>query len=524
MTGAEFDVVVVGSGFGASIAAWRLVTQGRRVLVLERGKRYVPGEFPRDTRDVRSIFWDPDHPEDSPGLYDVRFHSGIGTAVASGVGGGSLIYANNLVRPDASVFKDWPAPFRPEVLDTLFDRIEAVLTPSPVPDLYRLPKRSAFRGAANTLGRPVFDTRQAVSWMNPANPGQGHCVLCGECEFGCNHGAKNTMDFTYLREALAKGGKLWTSCLVSHIEPGPSVGFGRPEYYGVRYRDLATGRDACVTARRVVLGAGTLGTAEILLRSRDVFGTLPKLSPRLGHGFSGNGDFLATLQNSSLVLDPWYGPDVTSVIKFEDESQLFTMAAPGFNQASMAFLAALGQGREHHANWFSNLAWPHLPQALRAAFEAGLVTKPLPLAMPGAGPADRMTCLFALGRDNANGRLLLKDERLDIEWNYAQENHGLIDAMRRAMEQIGAVYGGTVEPLATWDLFGKTLSVHPLGGCRMGSDAQEGVVDASGQVFGYPGLHLSDASVIPGSIGFHPVLTISAVALKFADDLVKMAV
>ncbi len=522
MSTPDFDVVVVGSGFGAAIAAWRLATQGRSVLILERGRRYAPGEFPRDPRDTARIFWDGEHPESSAGLYEVRFHSGIATTVASGVGGGSLIYANNLVRPDAEVFAQWPRPFSAQMLEPLFGRIEEVLTPSPVPDLYRLPKRTMFRDAASALGRPVFDTRQAVSWMTPTNPGQGHCVLCAECEFGCNHGAKNTVDFTFLREAMAAGAKLWTSCLVSHVLPCASLAYGRPASYTVQYRDLGTGREARVTGRRVVLAAGTLGTAEILLRSRES-GALPALSGRLGHGFSGNGDFLATLQGSRVALDPWYGPDVTSVMKFSGGGPLFTLAAPSFNQATMNYLASLGQGREHHASWLSNLAWPHLGAALRMTFAAGLVGKPLALAMPGAGPADRMSCLFALGRDNANGRLVLKQGRLDIEWNYAEENRGLIDAMRAAMRQVGDFYGARMAPLATWDLFEKTMTVHPLGGCAMANSSAEGVVDTSGQVFGYPGLHVSDASVIPSSIGFHPVLTISAVALKFADDMVKMA-
>ncbi|MGA2549694.1 MAG: GMC family oxidoreductase [Burkholderiaceae bacterium] len=523
MKEAEFDVIVVGSGFGGGIAAWRLAKQGRRVLVLERGRRYTPGEFPRDPRDTRRIFWDAEHPERSAGLYDVRFFSGIATAVASGVGGGSLIYANNLVRPNESAFEGWPDPFSRSHLDPLYERIEAVLTPSPVPNQYHLPKRTAFRDAARALAKPVFDTHQAVSWMVPTNPGQGHCILCAECEFGCNHAAKNTVDLTFLREALAAGAKLWVGCEVSHIEPSKGHAYGRPNAYDVRYRDHNSLREACVTGRRVVLAGGTLGTTEILLRSRDLFGTLPNLSARLGDGFSGNGDFFATLQNSSAPMDPWYGPDVTSVMEFADPQGIFTVAAPAFSHAAMAYLASLGQGGPHHANWFSNRLWPHLGGALRLAFESGLVGKALAIKLPGAGPADRMTCLMAQGRDNAHGRVYLKEGRLDIEWDFANENRSLVEAMCKGMEQIAAVYGATFAPLSTWSFFEKTLTVHPLGGCRMGADASEGVVDVCGQVFGYPGLHVADGSVLPSPLGYHPALTIAAVALKFADDLVKMA-
>lgn len=519
----DFDAVVVGSGFGAAVAAWRLSEERRRILILERGKRYAPGEFPRDLSDPRKVFWDPESPQDSPGLYDLRFHSGIATLVASGVGGGSLIYANNLVRPDAKVFDRWPEPFRLEMMVPLISRIEAILSPSPVPEGVRLEKRLAFRRAAEELGRDVFDTNQAVSWMVPSNPGQGHCVFCAECEFGCNRGAKNTMDFTFLRRAMAAGASLLASCEVSHVEPSEVTSGGQPEFYRVYYRNLHSNQNTLVTARRVVLAAGTLGTTEILLRSRDLFGTLSHLSPRLGRGFSSNGDFLGTIQHSRVRLDPWYGPDVTSVMRFSDSEAHFTLAAPTFNRPSMTFLASLGQGGPHQATWFSDKAWPHLAVALRAACRLGLVDRPLGLALPGAGPPERMSCLFAIGRDNANGQLLLKNGRLDILWNYAKENRILINAMLDAMRAVGRSYGGTVAPLATWDLFEKTTTVHPLGGCAIGARPDEGVIDVEGQVFGHPGLHVCDGSAIPTAIGYHPALTISAVALKFSDDLVRMA-
>jgi cholesterol oxidase len=511
----HFDAVIVGSGFGGSINALRLAQAGKSVLVLERGRRYLPGEFPRDVTDVNRLFWRYPDRADSRGLYDVRFFSGIAAVVASGVGGGSLIYANIHIRPDPVVFEDarWPRSINRKSLDPYYDRVRDMLGVSPVPPEISLAKRDAFRDAASKTGHEVFDPDQAVTWNAATNSGRGPCRMVAECEFGCQYGAKNTMDLTYLREAESLGAKVAPGVCVTHVEPAP-------EGYRVHYCDLDSDRTGSVTGTRVVLSAGTLGTNEILLRSRQL-GTLSKLSPSLGHGYSGNGDFLGSIQNSRLDLSPWEGTDVTSVIRYFESAPQFTMAAPTFSKPVMAVLAALGQRKAGWLRLFSPVLWPLLKYLLPLAFKNGWLSQPAAHPGPNAGDPSHMTNLFAIGRDNANGLISLRRGGLDIAWDYARENAELTGQMLKAMEQINQVYGGTFAPLMTWDLFHRITTVHSLGGCALSETPDLGVVSPLGDVHNYPGLFIADGSVIPTSIGFHPVMTIAAISERIADHVVQ---
>ncbi|MGD0799012.1 MAG: GMC family oxidoreductase [Acidobacteriaceae bacterium] len=510
----EYDTVIIGSGFGGSINALRLCENGKRVLVLERGRRFRPGEFPRNVKETGNLFWQYPRLPESRGLYEVRFFSGIAAVVASGVGGGSLIYANIHIRPDEVVFDDpkWPRSINRSTLDPYYDRVAEMLSVSPLPAAINLPKRSLFHDAANRMGRPVFDPDEAVNWQGPAQHGRESCRLCTECEFGCQYGAKNTLDFTYLAQAEKLGAQILTGALVSHIEaahPG----------YRVHGVDLDTGKKFQVTGKRVVVSAGTLGTNTILLRSRDIERTLPNISQKLGHGYSGNGDFLGSLQNCQADLRPWEGPDVTSVMRFFDGPAKFTLAAPTFNHAVMSVLASLGQVQAKWIRIFSPL-WPQLEWLIPFLFRKGFLSQPSRFPAPRAGDPSRMTNLFAIGRDNANGRMLLKNGKLAIEWDYAAENKLLVDQMTDAMQQFAQIYRGTFAPLITWSIFRKIITVHSLGGCHLSESPANGVVSPFGEVHGYPGMFVADGSVIPTSIGFHPAMTISAISEHIADSVV----
>jgi len=511
----RYDAVIIGSGFGGSINALRLAQAGKSVLVLERGQRYQPGAFPRDVTDVNRLLWRiPDYPR-SDGLYDVRFFSGIGAVVASGVGGGSLIYANIHIRPDEVVFEDprWPRSINRDTLEPYYDKVAAVLGVGPVPPELQLAKRDAFRAAAIKTGHAVFDPDEAVSWDKSAGPGRQACQLCAQCEFGCQYGAKNTLDFTYLAEAERLGAVVRPSTLVSYVEPVASG-------YRVHYRDVRSGESGSVDGTRVVVSAGTFGTTEILLRSRDEYRTLPNLSPRLGHGYSGNGDFLGSIQNSRIPLDPWHGPDVTSVIRYFESPPQFTMAAPTFSREAMTVLASLGQSDAGPLRLLGPLLWRIMPSVLSFLLRKGILSEPLTLRAPNAGDASRLTFLFAIGRDNANGVIRLKRGRLDVDWDYRRENQALIAKMTAAMREIADVYGGTFATVPTWNLFQRIFTVHSLGGCHLADSPRDGVVSPEGEVHGYPGLFVADGSVIPTSIGFHPVMTIAAVSERIAEAVV----
>lgn len=501
--------IVVGSGFGGSIAALRLAEAGKRVLVLERGRRWAPAEFPRDPKDTQRVFWHHGGLKRQRGLFDLRFLSGVGVVAAAGVGGGSLVYANIHIRPDADVFEGWPKPFSRAMLDPFYDRVAQEFGVAPTPERHDVEKRAWFRRIAAELGFEIFDPDQAVAWDDPGEPGRSACQLCASCEFGCTYGAKNTLDFTYLRRAQALGAEIRTGIRVSHVAPSPGG-------YTVFGEDLDARSPIALSAPRVVLSAGTLGTNEILLASRDVHGTLPALSNRLGHGFSANGDFLGTMQGASDALVGWHGPDVTTVMRCDAGGRRFTLAAPTFNRPTYEVLASLGVTRELPK---AAAVWGALGTVLRGAFRLGTLSQPLPLPLPGAGDPARMCNLFAIGRDNGGGRMRLRNGALDIEWNYAEENAELIAAMDAVMEKIAAASGAKYAPIPTWTVFRRPVTVHPLGGCHLSESPERGVVSVRGEVHGYPGLHVADGSVIPTGIGFHPVMTISAVCEHIAAGL-----
>ncbi|MDO3634620.1 GMC oxidoreductase [Mycolicibacterium arseniciresistens] len=512
----RFDAVVVGSGFGGSIAAHRMAEAGHSVMVLERGRHYRPGQFPRDVTDIDALFWRQRRRKQATGLYDLRFFSGGGCVVAAGVGGGSLVYAGVNVRPVQKVFDDprWPAGTSRHSLDPYYDRVAKMLEVAPLPVGERVPKREVFRYAGEQMGRPVVDPDESVRWPARtallASPRRQPCVYCAECEFGCQVGAKHTADSTYLAEARARG---------AVVRPGRVVVGLRAvtDGYAVTHRDVVTGTQEVTVARRVVLAAGTLGTTELLLRCRDVDKTLPLLSHALGQGFSANGDFLGSIHRADVDLSPNFGPDVTSVMHFFDQAPEFTLAAPTFNEAVMKALANLGQPSARILRPFAPLLWRLLPWAVPQMFAHGLLSRPLKYLAPGRLDWRRSTNLFGIGRDNANGRLHLTTRGLDMTWDYGTENAELIERQQQAMHSLTDYYGGTFAPLIFWNAFRRTVTVHPLGGCRMSDSPTTGVVNAAGEVHSYPGLFIADGSVVPASIGFHPAMTISALAERTCD-------
>ncbi|QIN83494.1 NAD(P)-binding protein [Rubrobacter tropicus] len=356
MEDTHFDAIIVGSGFGGSVMAYRLAEAGLRVCLLERGKAYPPGSFPRSPYKMHENFWDPS--EGLHGLYDFWSFHRVHALVASGLGGGSLIYANVLMRKDERWFvredlrrgghEYWPIT-RAD-LDPHYDRVEGMLRPQKYP-FDREPysgtsKTGAFREAARRAGMEPFFPDLAVTFA-PAEgeepvPGEPireerpnlhgrtrqTCRLVGECDVGCNYGSKNTLDYNYLSEAKRLGADLRTGCEVKSMEPRGGGAGG----YAVRYAEhrISPGSDGPgesrkLTADRLILSAGTLGSTYLLLKNRSAF---PRVSKLLGTRFCGNGDYLTLAVKASeesggkrvpRVIDPSYGPVITSAVRGSDD-------------------------------------------------------------------------------------------------------------------------------------------------------------------------------------------------------------
>ncbi len=538
----HFDAVVVGSGFGGSVLAYRLAQAGKSVCVLERGKPYPPGSFPRGPRELSKAFWDPS--EGLYGMFNVWSFKGIGALVSSGLGGGSLIYANVLLRkPErwfvqedlaAGGYESWPVSY--DDLEPHYERAETMLGGQAYPFADSTPKTAAFREAGEKLGREFILPKLAVTFANDGEPPavgapireerpnlhgvpRYTCRLVGECDIGCNFGSKNTLDLNYLSEAKRLGAEIWTRREVRSFAPREGGG------YVVRYvehdvadegRPIDTGDPRArpvreLTCDRLVLAAGTLGSTYLLLRSRADF---PGLSPRVGSRFGGNGDLLTFALGADRPLEPSRGPVITSALRVPDEldggeGRGFYVEDAGFPE----FVAWLAQGTQGPgALWRFRRVAARLLFGLPEVDLSAEVSQLLSDTRVSAGSLP----LLGMGRDIPDGNMeLTNDGRLQVDWVKAKSGP-FFDRLGGFGREIAESLGAKFERNPTWYL-GRLMTVHPLGGCPMGASAEEGVVDPYGEVFGYPGLTIADGSVMPGPVGPNPSLTIAALADRFAD-------
>jgi cholesterol oxidase len=538
----HFDAVVVGSGFGGSVMSYRLAEGGMSVCLLERGRPYPPGSFPRSPWEMGRNFWDPS--EGLHGIFDVWSFRGLGGIVASGLGGGSLLWSNVVLRKDRSTFvreegESWPIGY--DDLEPHYERHERMLQAVPYPydqaPYDRTYKTKALEYAAGELGLEWFLPPLAVTFDPgdgrpvPGEPIRGEenlhgrtrltCLLCGECNIGCNYGAKNTLDYNYLSLAkLRHGADIRTRCEVKSFAPRPGGG------YAVQYVDHADGTAHTVSATRLILSAGSFGSTYLLLKNRASF---PGLSKRLGTQFCGNGDLLALAikareNGKRRIVDPGYGPVITSTVRVKD-------AAEG--GSGRGYYLQDG-GHPQTVNWIIEASYQL--GVLRNGLRLGvrLLRKWLRLDRRSDigreiaaffSPADLSSTsmpLFSMGRDMPDGTMTLtKDGYLDVDWDKRSSTPFFEDLRRTAKEIAGKLEAKFMDN-PPWYL-SRVVTVHPLGGCPMGRNEDEGVVDSYGRVFNHPGLLVVDGSILPGPVGPNPSTTIAAVAHRAADQVLAEA-
>ncbi len=537
------DAVVVGSGFGGSVVADRLAEAQHSVCLLERGRRYPPGSFPRRPDEMARNFWDPG--QGMQGLFDIWSFQHVESVVASGLGGGSLIYANVMIRKDERWFvrdqgpedgyESWPVTRNQ--LEPHYDRVEKILgaTSNPYPYTKMTPKTQAMRRAADRLGIDWFRPPLAISFagtgQSPGSPiphseGNVHgvarmtCRLCGECDIGCNYGSKNTLDYTFLSMAERAGADLRDRCEVREISPvdeGFEVGYVRhePENEGVQV-DLARLPRHRLRCRVLVLAAGALGTTHLLLRNQHEF---PALSPALGTRFCGNGDLLGFVLDSPNRLEPSLGPVITSTMRVPDEVDggdgrgfyLQDGGYPGFVDWLLETATLAGP-----ASRLTRFVAVRALQDLTGRPHSEIGTQVAALVGSGRPSAGALPML-GMGREVPNGRLRLRGGYLALDWrdDASRDYFSRVEATMAAVaDELGGHF--TVNPSR---YLRRVITVHGLGGAPMASDPRRGVVDDHGEAFGHPGLFITDGAVMPGPVGPNPSLTIAALADRFAGRI-----
>lgn len=557
-TETEVDAVVVGSGFGGSVAAYRLADGGRSVVVLERGKPYPPGSFPRTPAAMARNFWDPS--EGMHGLFDVWSFRGLEGIVSSGLGGGSLIYANVLLRKDEKWFvresplpgggyEHWPLGRRD--LDPHYDHVEQMLGATPYP-YHDTPKTAAMREAADQLGVQLSRPPLAVSFA--PRPGEAPvlggpvpepeygnihglpretCRLTGECDIGCNLGAKNTLDHTYLSAARNRGADIRTRCEVRGFAPRSGGGYEvRYVVHDPAHEGHRTPTDRLplhtIHCKRLVLAAGSFGSTYLLLRNRSA---LRGISPTLGTRFCGNGDLLGLVLKATggtegsgpRKLASSTGPVITSAIRVGDELDEDGSTGRGFyieDAGYPAFVDWLAEAAQVSGSVRRTSAFGlhRLRSRLGFSPQSNISSRLALLFGPGVF-SDSSLPLLGMGRDLPDGRMGLRRGYLDIDWTTLTSRR-YFERVRTTMGEVAGALGGEFRDNPLW-WTRRVVTVHPLGGAPMGRHPAEGVCDSYGEVFGFPGLYVLDGAALPGPVGANPSLTIAAFADRACQHILE---
>jgi len=576
------DVLIIGSGYGAAMAALALAEhdqhlpaeQRRRIHVFERGDEYLPDDFPKSLRDMPTMASVLSTPEEDAlaetverneqALWDIRMGKGVTTIVGSGLGGTSLVNACVAARTPAAALQDWPAPLFGTMeqsgdwaaeLDAVFPKIEKLLGVSTLPDAESYPKFQALQRSVKALGGSLAPAPLSISFDKPGvhSANHGPCNRCGNCVVGCHSGAMGSLNMNAWPLARQLGVTLFTGVSVRSLREAAGGGW-------VLECSLTRvpARRFTVHAATVILGAGSVGSTEILLRSRETHGL--SLSGKLGQKFSANGDMLLFSAGQQTPVHALATAPVADVPGGKPSAP--GRDAPGptiIGKASVPLASNRSKGD-------ITLEDGSVPYPIIALWQEMLVTQSFlrryvdasdhawQEAHPGHDPlavsrdlATRSQVLLAMAHEKEHGELTLNAVRDAVLPRLQLPKASYFDALNARLRkgEKKAFDGGHYMPNLAWEPLPKgfseavegvgdvgrhVLTVHPLGGCGMGSHAEEGVVDARGRVFSgssgtavHAGLYVLDGAILPGAIGTNPFLSISALSYRLAAALAMAA-
>ena len=506
----DYDVVVVGSGFGGSVAALRLTEKGYRVAVVEAGRRFADDEFAKTSWNLRRYLWAP-----ALGCFGIqRLHllKDVMILAGSGVGGGSLVYANTLYRPLKQFYADrqwahitdWEAELAPHY-DQASRMFGVVQNPTVTPSDEVMQKVAADMGVADSFHPTpvgVFFGKPGATVPDPffggVGPARTGCTECGACMTGCRVGAKNTLVKNYLYLAEQQGAKVIPLTTVTAVRP-------LDEGFAVDLRRTGRRARATITAGQVVLAAGTWGTQKLLHRMRDE-GVLPRLSARLGELTRTNSEAIIGAARTSVdpARDFSRGVAITSSIHPNESTHIEPVRYGKGSNAMGLFQTIATDGAASVPRWL---------QAVRY-----LAKHPVEGArmLRVRRWSERTVILLVMqSLDNSittyTRKGLFGRRKYTSKQGHGEPNPSFIPAGHEAnllaAKHIGGIAGGS------WpEIFNIPLTAHFIGGCPIGSTPDEGVIDPYHRVHGYPGLSVVDGSAISANLGVNPSLTITAQA------------
>jgi cholesterol oxidase len=541
----HYEVVVIGSGYGGGVAASRMARAGLKTCVLERGREFGLGDFPnRALQGWRELQFNlaTRHWGRSAALFELHVNPDVSAVVGCGLGGTSLINAGVALKPDPRLWRDprWPAAIRNDLRSVAhgYMRARQMLRPRSLPTSFgALRKLSALNESAAALDwsdqyyRPPIDV-SFEDGPNRAGVEQRACNACGDCISGCNLGAKNTTAMTYLPDAVNHGAAVFTQVEARSVQQGPRGWIVRLQLNGVG-RERFEAAELFVFADRVIIAAGAIGSTAILLRSKDR--GLPA-SDCVGKRFTGNGDVLAFAYNTDREINgvgfgalrrgsvPDVGPCITGII---DHRKATKDPRDGFVIEEGSMPGALGLFLPFVLAGINSI--DGRPVGWRDWIKGRLRIAKTFLQGPHHGATRHTQTYLVMAHDNEEGKIELQADRPRIRWPSAGRQP-VFEVVDKALDRATRALGGDFVEDPIWaKSFGRNLiTVHPLGGCAMGENADAAVVDHMGRVFSghdgggvHEGLFVMDGAVVPISLGVNPLLTIAALAERACEGIAR---
>jgi cholesterol oxidase len=515
----EFDFIIVGSGFGGSISAFRLAQKGYRVAVLEKGRRFQKKDFAKTNWNAFRFFWAP--VLKCFGIQQITLLQGVMVLHGSGVGGGSLVYANTLMSPRDQVFADkgwptgvdWQSELKPhyenarKMLGVTTNKLEAEAD-------FLMKEVGKSLGCENTyhptevgvfFGKPNEEVRDP--YFSGEGPHRTGCTGCGGCMVGCRVGAKNTLDQNYLYFAEKWGAKVFSDLEAVEIKPGQNgyvVTTRRPSRW-------LTNNGPTFRAKKVILAAGALGTVDLLFRNKEVFKNLPNISNCLGDQVRTNGESLCGATTFEAHRNLSKGIAIGSAIHPDGLTKIEPVRYPEGSDVMRLLavpLTADGSWWSRPLKLFGQII-AKFPRYLRLLFIRDWAKNSVILLVMQS--IDQQLQLKL-------GRSVLSLFRLSLQRKNSNRLPSYMPIANQAADSMAQLLKGEPQNIFSEVMLGIPATAHILGGCCMGSDSEIGVIDHHHEVFGHQGLYVCDGSVVPVNLGVNPSLTISALAERFAQQ------
>ncbi|QQC90938.1 GMC family oxidoreductase N-terminal domain-containing protein [Streptomyces alfalfae] len=530
----DYDVIVVGSGFGGAVSALRLTEKGYRVGVLEAGRRFTRESLPKNSWDLKNYLWAP-----ALGLFGIqRIHllGNVMVLAGAGVGGGSLNYANTLYVPPAAFFDDpqwkditdWQAelgPYYEQAKRMLGVRLNPTMTPSDVHlkaaaeemgvgDSFHMAPVGVFFGDGDdgdgtATARP--GTEAPDPYFGGAGPARKACNECGECMTGCRHGAKNTLNENYLYLAEKAGAVIHPMTSVVAVTEDSRGGHAVST---LPTNDRRKGRGRTFTAREVIVAAGTYGTQTLLHRMKDT-GLLPRLSPRLGTLTRTNSEALVGAQTTDRRYRERHGAPKADFTKG-------VAITSSIHPNATTHIEPVRYGKKSNA--MGSLTVLQVPYSVKggkarvAGWLGNVARHPLLLVRSLSNRRWSEKTIIGLVMQTLDNSLTTyrKEKGLGKGLLTARQGHGapnpdqIPEATRAATilsEEINGFAGSNIG-----ELMGTPLTAHFLGGCPIGDSPDTGVIDPYHRLYGHPGISVVDGAAVSANLGVNPSLTITAQA------------